>query len=239
MKHLITTALFCLSVIYLSAQQNNPLINAKELIQQAVELHDQGKFSEAIAIYKRIPYGDSSYYQALYEIGLSQMQDSQYVAALATVEKGLKKPNDRWPDFFALKGNLVDDMGDSEKAIRIYDTALLLYPAYTDLHLNKGTTLLKMKRYAEAEEVFKQGLLINPYQASSHYKLGYAAYTQGKITQAFLSFTYYLLLQPSGRFQGLSIGYLSTISNAGDDIQEIIRNRTDDPGDNFSTVEKY
>ncbi len=238
MKHLICTSLFCLSLFSLNAQQHNPLINAKELIQQAVELHDQGKFPEAIEMYKRIPYGDSSYYQALYEMGLSQMQDSQYVAALVTVEKGLRKPNDRWPEFYALKGNLTDDMGDSEKALRIYDTALLLYPANTELHLNKGTTLLKLKRFQEAEEVFKQGILINPYQASCHYKLGYAAYNQGKILQSFLSFTYYLMLQPSGRYQGLSIGYLSAIGKAGDDIQELIRNRTGEPGDNFSTVEK-
>ena len=238
MKHLITTTLLCLSQFILPAQQNNPLINAKELIQQAVELHDQGKYTEAIAVYKQIPYGDSSYYQALYEIGLSQMQDSQYVAALATVEKGLSKPNDHWPDFYSLKGNLIDDMGDSEKALKIYDTALLLYPANTDLHVNKGTTLLKMKRYKEAEEVLKQGVLINPYHSSCHYKLGFAAYSQGKIVPAFLSFAYYLLLQPSGRYQGLSITYLSTIGKAGDDIQELIRNRAEEAGDNFSTVEK-
>jgi hypothetical protein len=64
---------------------------------------------------KKVPLGDSSYYQALYEMGLSQMQDSQFVAALATVGKGLRKPNDRWPEFYALKGNLTDDMGDPEK----------------------------------------------------------------------------------------------------------------------------
>lgn len=238
MKYLIPSLLLCLSVFMLDAQQNNPLINSKELIQQAVELHDQGKYNEAIDVYKRIPYGDSSYYLALYEIGLSQMQDSQYVAALATVEKGLTKPNDHWPEFYALKGNLIDDMGDSEKALRIYDTALLLYPASTDLHVNKGTTLLKLKRYKEAEEVFKQALLINPYHSSCHYKLGFAAYSQGKIVPAFLSFTYYLLLQPSGRYQGLSITYLSTIGKAGDDIQELIRNRLEETGDNFSTVEK-
>lgn len=166
------------------------------------------------------------------------MQDSQFVAALATVGKGLRKPNDRWPEFYALKGNLTDDMGDPEKALRIYDTAIRLYPSYTELHLNKGTTLLKLERYAEAEAVFKQGLLINPYQTSSHYKLGYAAYNQGKILQSFLSFTYYLLIQPNGRYKGLSIGYLSTIGKAGDDVKELIRNRTEEPGDNFSTVEK-
>lgn len=238
MKHLILTTLLGFAFIILPAQQHNPLINAKEIIQQAVELHDQGKYAEAIAQYQRIPYGDSSYFQALYEIGLSQMQDSQFVAALATVEKGLRKPNDRWPEFYSLKGNLVDDMGDPEKALRIYDTALQLYPANTDLHLNKGTTLLKLKRFQDAENVFKQGLLINPYQASCHYKLGYAAYSQGKILPAFLSFTYYLLLQPSGRYQGLSINFLSTIGKAGDDVMELVRNRTYEPGDNFSTVER-
>lgn len=57
MKHLICTTLLGIAVFFLHAQQHNPLINSKEIIQQAIELHDQGKYSEAITLYKKSPAG--------------------------------------------------------------------------------------------------------------------------------------------------------------------------------------
>ncbi|MEI9913098.1 MAG: tetratricopeptide repeat protein [Bacteroidota bacterium] len=238
MRHLICTILLFSITFCLHAQENNPLINSGELIDKAISLHDEGKYKEAIAIYKKITRGDTNYYRAVYEMAYSQMLDSQFVAARQTCETGFARPNDRWPEFFTLYGNLVDDMGDSERAIRIYDSAAKLYPAYSDLYLNKGTTLMKLKQYTEAEEVFKQCLLINPYQASAHYKLGVCAMQQGRLIHAFLSHISYLLLQPSGRYQNNSITSLSTISNAGDKIKELARERTGDISDNFATIEK-
>ena len=91
---------------------------------------------------------------------------------------------------------------------------------------NKGTTLIKLNRYAEAQEVFKQCILINPYQASAHYKLGMCALEQGHVIQSFLSQIYYLLLQPSGRYQSNCIASLGKISRASDDIKLAIQKRT-------------
>lgn len=238
MRHLIIITLLSIFTFSASAQENNPLINSGELIDNAIKFHDQGKYKESIELYKKIPRGDTNYYRAIYEMAYSQMLDSQFVAAKKSCETGLAVPNERWPDYFTLYGNLIDDMGDSERALRIYDSAIKLYPAYAELYLNKGTTLIKLNQYAKAEEVFKQSILINPYLASSHYKLGVCAMQQGRVMQAFLSHINYLLIQPSGRYQANCITSLSTISKAGDDIKELVQKRTEDSGDNFPTIEK-
>src|SRR5262245_59873022 len=96
----------------------------------------------------------------------SEMLDSQYTNSKRSCEIGLAEPNERWPELYTLYGNVIDDMGDSKRALRVYDSAIALYPAYSELYLNKGTTLIKLQQYADAEEVFKLCLLINPYQAS-------------------------------------------------------------------------
>jgi hypothetical protein len=238
MRHLITTTLLSIFSFLLNAQENNPLINSGQLIDKAAGFHDDGKYKESIELYKKITRGDTNYYRAVYEMAYSQMLDSQYTAAKNSCELGLAVPNERWPELFTLYGNVIDDMGDPERALRIYDSAAKLYPAYSEIYLNKGTTLLKLERYADAEEVFKQCLLINPYQASSHYKLGLCAMYQGRVIQAFLSHINYLLIQPSGRYHSNCITSLSKISKAGDDIKELIRKRTEDGGDNFATIEK-
>lgn len=222
----------------LQAQENNPLINSGELIEKAIALHDKEKYQEAIEIYKTIPRGDTNYARVLYEMAYSQMQDSQFVAARQTCEKGLAFPNERWADFYTLYGNITDDLGDSQKALAIYDTAIRLYPAYSDLYLNKATTYIKLEKYAEAENILKQCLMINPYQASAHYKIGACALAQGRPVQAALSFINYLLLAPSGRYYSNCITSLSLISKAGEDLKDLISKRTEDLGDNFATIER-
>jgi tetratricopeptide (TPR) repeat protein len=238
MKNILSIVLLCIFSHVLNAQENNPLINSGELIDKAVALHNEGKYKESIELYKKISRGDTNYYRAIYEMAFSQMLDSQFVAAKQTCETGFNEPNVHWADLYTLYGNLLDEMGDPQRALHIYDSAIHLYPAYTDLYLNKGTTLLRLNRYPEAEEMFKQSLLINPFLASSHYKIGECAMKQGRVVQAFLSYINYLLLQPAGRYQANCINALGSISKAGDDIKEQTRKRTEDLGDNFSTVEK-
>jgi len=238
MRKFITTTVLCAITLLCYGQENNPLINSGELIEKAIQFHDEGKYKSAIEIYKKIPRGDTNYYRAVYEMAYSQMTDSQYAASRKSVEIGLAEPNDRWAEFYTLYGNILDDMGEPERALRIYDSAIVLYPAFTDLYLNKGTTLIKLKRYAEAEEILKQTILINPYVASAHYKLGVCAIQRGAVMQTFLSHINYLLIQPNGRYQNAAISSLSTISKAGDEIKALVDKRAEDGGDNFPMLEK-
>ena len=238
MKLLITTTLLCIFSLVATAQENNPLINSGDLIEKATKFQGDGKFKESIELLNKISQSDTNYYQALYEKALSQMADSQLVAARQSCEAGLSEPNDNWPDFYTLYGNVVDDLGDAERALRIYDTAIKLYPEYAELLLNKGTTLIKLKRYTEAQEAFKKSIMINPYLASSHYKLGVCAMQEGRVIEAFLSHINYLLLQPTGRYYSNCITSLSLISKASDDIKELIQKKSEDAGNSFSTIEK-
>src|SRR6188768_2220286 len=128
--------------LFLTAQENNPLINSAEYIKKGIELHDQGKYKEAIATYKKIDKSDTNYHEVIYELAYTLSADSQFTDALKMVAVGLQKPNSYWPQLYTLYGNLLDEEGQSEKALRVYDTAIALYPAFTSSRLNKGTTYL-------------------------------------------------------------------------------------------------
>src|SRR5688572_17933460 len=163
----LIAALFC--TLFITAQENNPLINSAEYIKQGIEFHDQGKYKEAIAAYKKIDKSDTNYHQAVYELAYTLSADSQFTEALKMVSVGLQKPNSYWPQLYTLYGNLLDEEGQPEKALRVYDTAIALYPVFTSSRLNKGTTYLGLKKYNEAETIFKECILINPYESSAHY----------------------------------------------------------------------
>jgi antitoxin component YwqK of YwqJK toxin-antitoxin module/Tfp pilus assembly protein PilF len=229
-------ASFC--TLILSSQENNPLINSAEYIKKGVEFHDQGKYKEAIAAYKKIDKSDTNYHQAVYELAYSLSADSQFTEALKMVSVGLQKPNSYWPQLYTLYGNLLDEEGQSEKALRVYDTAIALYPTFTSSRLNKGTTYLQLKKYGEAEAIFKECILINPYEISAHYKLGVSAMAQGKVIEAFLSYINYMLLQPGGKFQQDCIAQIGKICKNTDSIQQLVNSRNSNDEMPFSLVEK-
>jgi len=232
----LIAASFC--TLFLTAQENNPLINSAEYIKKGIELHDQGKYKEAIAAYSKIDKSDTNYYQAAYEMAYSLSADSQTTEALKMVLTGLQKPNSYWPQLYTLYGNLLDDQGQSEKALRVYDTGIALYPAFTSLLLNKGTTYLILKKYSEAEAIFKKCIVVNPYESSAHYKLGMSAMAQGKVIEAFLSYINYMLIQPTGKFQQACIKEMSNICKSTDSIQQLVSSRNNDDEIPFSLVEK-
>ena len=53
------------------------------------------------------------------------------------------------------EGDLLDSKGQYEKAIADYDKALLIDPEDADVWFDKGETLKKMGKLAEAEKCFE------------------------------------------------------------------------------------
>ncbi|HET9055961.1 MAG TPA: tetratricopeptide repeat protein [Chitinophagaceae bacterium] len=222
------------------AQQNNPLINSGETIKEGIKLSDEGKYKEAIDYFIKVSPSDTNYVWALYEIAYASQSDSQYVVAKEYCEKALSLDEDpeRLPALLTLYANTIDILGNEEEALKIYDSALQKFPAYSPLYLNKGVTLMSLKKYKEAEEVLKTSLLIDPYNYSAHFRLGQAAINQGKIIQAFLSFIAYQMMVPGGRYQSSSITLMRVISKNETDLQEYISNRNEEPSEQIQLLEQ-
>jgi antitoxin component YwqK of YwqJK toxin-antitoxin module/Flp pilus assembly protein TadD len=224
----------------LLAQENNPLINSGEVISAGSKLHDEGKYKEALREYQKVNASDTNYVLALYEMSVTCSADSQFTQGLRYCEEALARTEDRerLPDLLSQKSILLDYIGQSDKALQLLDSAIAAYPAFMPLYVTKGTTLLRLEKYPEAAAVFQKALLIDPYSASSHFKLGLCALYEGNSMAAFLSFSTYLLIAPGGQFANRTIGLLSSISQNKDDIAELVTNRKQEPSDNFKLVEQ-
>ena len=241
MTKLLSLALAIILLVQTAAAQDtNPLIVSGDLLQEASRLSDSGQYHKALAIYRKIDRNDTNYVKALYGISNCYYEDSQFNASLEYTQKALALNSDpeMEPQLLNHYGNIFNEWDSSEKAIRIYDSAIRKYPAYSLFYLNKGSALIKLKRFAEAEPVFKQCLLINPYSYSSHYKLGYCAIKQGKVIPAFLSFMGYLLLNPDGNFRPNCISWMNDISRNLDSVQALVGQRTEEPDENYQLLER-
>ncbi|HZZ76224.1 MAG TPA: tetratricopeptide repeat protein, partial [Puia sp.] len=141
------------------------------------------------------------------------------------------------PSIYDTYATLLDQNGETEKSLALFDEAIKKYPSFSKLYFNKGVVLYNKERYEEAESVFKQALLINPYQYSAHFYLGHCAIHQGKIVPAFLSFAGYLLVNPGGKYEKQCVNILASLANARDEILEYKNKRTSDGDENYSLTE--
>lgn len=231
--------LLCVLANNAFAQFERPLVNSGALISEAIKLHDQGKYKDALAAYKQISRNDTNYVYALYEAALSLHADSQFVEAIRFCEEGLREKGERErePDLYTQLAISLDNNGNKERALKVFDSALQKYPTYVPLIFNKGITLMKLEKREEALRAFQQALLINPYHASSHFRLAQLAVIQGKPVQAFLGLATYLIMAPSGPMSNQAIAVMSAISTGNEDILGKVRNRQDILPENLQEVE--
>ncbi len=240
MKYLIITLIAAAVLLQKTASaQKIELINSGELLKQGMMAHDSGQYKKALSIYNRISRSDTNYVWSLYERAMTCEVDSQYKQAIRYCEEAfsLHEQREYIPDLYNVYGNSLHADGQAEKAIKVFDKAIALYPASALLYFNKGVILLDEKRYPEAEAVFQKAILINPYMYSAHYQLGLAAIRQGKIIPAYLCFTGYLMVNPSGKYWSKSINGLNQISRATDEVLGLKEKRTVQPDGNYQAVE--
>ena len=76
------------------------------------------------------------------------------------------------------------DIGDHEKAISNYQSAIFLGDVYPNPHYNLGNTLMELGRVNEAEKEYKRALEIDPTFHYATLKLGQMFIDQGKIDEA-------------------------------------------------------
>ncbi len=239
MKYLILLIFVLITLPKISSAQKIELINSGELLKTGAMVHDSGQYKKALSIYNKISRNDTNYVRSLYERAMTCEADSQYKQAIKYCEEALSlhEQRDYLPDLYTVYGNTLHDDGQPEKALAIFDAGIAKYPSYSLLYFNKGVVQLTQKRYAEAEALFQKAIMVNPYMYSAHYQLGLAALKQGKIIPAYICFTGYLLMNPSGKYWSKSINFLNQMSKVTDEVLDYKNKRTINPDDNYQAVE--
>ncbi|RYY27234.1 MAG: tetratricopeptide repeat protein [Chitinophagaceae bacterium] len=239
MKRLTPVLALCCALSYSSKAQEKPLINSGLLIADAIKLHDEGKYKDALQAYKQISRNDTNYVYALYEAALSLHADSQFVEAIRFCEEGLKQRGERHrePDLYTQLAISLDHSGDKARALRIFDSAQKKYPDFVPLYFNQAVTHIRADDYDKAIPLLQKALLINPYHASSHFRLAQMALIKGRPVDGFLGFATYLMIEPTGGNQAQAIKLMNAIAGGDEDILKYMRDRTAAPPDNIAEVE--
>ena len=220
MKKILFSLCLYLLVFGISGQNTKNLKiinNSEQIIRKAMNIADQGRFDDAIALYNQVPYGDSNYEYAQYEKAYALELAERYQEAIQTLNELLANPSCTQPlaNIYTELGNCYDNLEDYGKAVAYYDKGLVTNPYYYHLHFNKGVSLMRQEKYTEALESFKTSMFLNPAHQGSHFQYGQACLRLGYTVPGIMALNYCTLINPSTQYTILALRILNEIYDSG------------------------
>src|ERR1700684_3192604 len=111
--------------------QNRPIFVASGVaLEKGTALYDSGSYQKALQVLGSIDRRDTNYVKALYTIGLCYYADSQYDKSIFYNQLALDAATadpEKVPDILNQYGISIDAAGETEKALKFFDSVVLRY----------------------------------------------------------------------------------------------------------------
>ena len=143
------------------------VLDFPEIMRRAMDLHVQGRLSEAEDLYRKILQEMPAQFDALHNLGVLLLQRGDHQAALDYL-KHSSAINPQSASAYLNMGNALRSLGQLDQAVANYDRALQIKPAYAEAHNNRGVALRHLGRFADAIESYDRALAIKPAYAEAH-----------------------------------------------------------------------
>src|SRR5215831_1029453 len=155
MKRIVLLAVCLLTTNLIFAQGN-----VQQIIDEGVALHDKGDYEGAIKKYDEALAIDKNNYLASYEKSFTYLVMKKYAECIELSKFLLKldPANPNTKSVYINYGSAMDNNGDPDEAIRIFDEGIKGFSDSYLLYYNKGLTLSKLKKNDEALNAFETGL---------------------------------------------------------------------------------
>lgn len=164
------TALIVLLAIQLSVFAQTKQESAHTRAAYAIELMDEGKVEESIVILKECMKLDKGNYLYPYEVSYAYMLKEDFETALVYMKKSQKCKNANYQVYQQL-GNINSILGRPQKAIKLYERGMKIFPNAGALHLEKGNVFLGQQQYSQAVINYRNGIVAQPMYPSNYYRL--------------------------------------------------------------------
>jgi uncharacterized protein len=167
--------------------------HSSEIIRRGVKLHDEEKYDDAIAEYKKVHRNDSNYYLAGVEILTSMMAAKKYEEGLGLCEHLLKLRNDYTPNVLVYKGDFLDYLGKSDEARSVFAAGRKDYPLNHSFYFEESVLRLQQKKYDEGFDFLVLSARVNPFHPATHFQLAVLAQRNNNLAATMLAYQYYLI----------------------------------------------
>lgn len=194
MRLLIITIILLFSYSTISYSQPT----SDKLIRKGVSLHDKGRYQDAISYYQQALKSNPSSMSATYEMALSYLHLKDYDSALKNSTKVINanfKP--LLVDAYCVKSTALSDMGKIDQSIKLLNEALERCGDEYLLHYNLGLSYFKAKNLKLSIYHLQKAIEIDTTHPSAFLLYAYVLSDSDRWIQSFLSFHFFLLLEPN------------------------------------------
>jgi tetratricopeptide (TPR) repeat protein len=155
----------------------------EDIIQSALEHHQEGNLCEAERLYKDILRVHPENSDAWHLLGVLLSQTGDYNASISHINKSL--------EYNPVNAGAYNNLGISyqgknqlEDAINCYRKAMQLDPDLIDAYYNLGAVFQDMGQPEEAIIWYRKALQLNPHLINAYYNLGIALRDKGNTDEA-------------------------------------------------------
>jgi len=157
--------------------------DSKQLLQQAVALHQAGELARARGLYEQIIEREPEHGDALHFLGLVCFQADDGERALELIRRAITlKP--QVAAYHDNLGTVLESTGELDAALHAYQAAARLAGEDAERCFNMGVVLGRLGRQAEAEAAYRQAIELDPGDRGCHYNLANLLKADGRLEQA-------------------------------------------------------
>ena len=193
LKFLLSLSLSINAFMAINAQ------TALSFIQKGIQLHDAGKYAEAITQFEAAVKIEPDNSTAHYEMANTLIAMEKYDAAIGHAEKSLKIHKSDNGECYTLIGTAYDMLGKPKKAVKAYEDGIKSNPNLYNLYYNLAITQYNQKEFDKAETAVMGSIKNNPRHANSHFLLANLELNKDKRIKAMLPFYMFLCVQPNDK----------------------------------------
>jgi tetratricopeptide (TPR) repeat protein len=169
--------------------------NPERMLDDALQLHQNGRFSEAERLYRRILIINPRHPDCLHLLGMIAYQEGSLESAADLIRQAIEI-NSRGTSYYANLGTVLQAQGKLEEAETLYRHALTLKPDLAEVHVNLGNVLLARGELDGSVACYQRGLVLKPTCAETYNNLGNAHLKQGQIDAAVACYERALAIKP-------------------------------------------
>jgi antitoxin component YwqK of YwqJK toxin-antitoxin module/tetratricopeptide (TPR) repeat protein len=216
----------------LQAATPDTLTDSRSTLLQGIQLNDEGKYKEAIALFKTVPEGDTNYAIAINELTLSSLNDSAFADARQYALQGLELPNSpNRRSFMLMLGHAEDYLGHHNEALRWYDSLIARNPYDHQPWYEKGALYLLQDENNKAIACYKHSIMLNPNHFRSHLGIAAALLHQGRLAEAYLPLCFSLFTTGDRALGAKAMMLMDAIQDQQDEIVKHYKARDKDAMD--------
>ncbi|HHS95244.1 MAG TPA: tetratricopeptide repeat protein, partial [Phaeodactylibacter sp.] len=157
-------------------------ISTEDYYQAALELHEQGNYSDAEAYYSLALAMDAHCEKCLFNRGLAYVALEKYRKALSDFTLLIEQaPTDI--EAYEQRGYLRYQTGDTRGAISDF-SAVISYAPSARAYTNRGMAYLEMKQYPDAIRDLEEALRLAPQDGEARRTLGDVYFASNEIEKA-------------------------------------------------------